>query len=199
MQLLLRHPFRLRRPGVNFRDGHGAVVGLQKELRKRRLAQRRKGLGRCERAFAEREAVTFRQGLPRLLGRADEAVENHGPGFRGRQFAHQRLEGPDAVEHHGKSPLAGQPQLRPQCGQLGRTVGASHEIQSRFAHGLRPAETLAERCGVLRRGVPRVHARRAEFDPRTGRAMGVYVDVREHPDCKCRNFSGSIANLEPIF
>jgi hypothetical protein len=29
--------------------------------------------------------------------------------------------------------------------------------------------------------------------------MGVYVDVREHPDCKCRNFSGSIANLEPIF
>ena len=61
------------------------------------------------------------------------------------------------------------------------------------------ARELAERCGVLRRGVPRVHARRAEFDPRTGRAMGVYVDVREHPDCKCRNFSGSIANLEPIF
>ena len=85
------------------------------------------------------------------------------------------------------------------CEHLGRTVGAAHEIQSRFAHGLRPAETLAERCGVLRRGVPRVHARRAEFDPRTGRAMGVYVDVREHPDCKCRNFSGSIANLEPIF
>ena len=103
------------------------------------------------------------------------------------------------MEHHGKSPLAGQPQLGAQRLELHFAGGTVHEVKPRFAHGLRPAETLAERCGILRRGVPRVHARRAEFDPRTGRAMGVYVDVGEHPDCKCRNFNGSIANLKPIF
>ena len=132
------------------------------------------------------------KGPPRLLGRSDESVEDHGPGFARRQFAYQRFEGPHAVEHHRELSLAGQPQLGAQRFGLHLARGAVHEVEPRLAHGLRVGEPLAERCNELHVCIPRMYALRAEFDSRPRRAVGVYVDVGKHGDGKFRNLTGAL-------
>lgn len=107
-------------------------------------------------------------------------VENRGRRRAGRQFAHQRFEGPHAVQHDRKPPFAGQPQLGPERRRLRLARDAAHEVQPRLADGLRVAEPLPERRRVLPLRVPRMHALRAQLDAAARRAVGVDIDVFGH-------------------
>ena len=93
------------------------------------------------------------------------------------------------MEHHRKPPLAGYPQLGAQRPELHLARGTVHEIEPRFTHGLRVGEPFAERRNLLHVSIPRVYARRAEFNPRACRAVSVYVDIGKHGNGKCRNLT----------
>ena len=115
-------------------------------------------------------------------------MKNHRAGPAGVQFAHDRLESPDAVQHHGHLPFVRQRELRPERRQLYRTVGAAHEIESRFADRLHLAEQRHDRANVFFVSIPRMNSGCPRFDAAAGRAVGVYVDESIGHRDKCTNF-----------
>lgn len=94
------------------------------------------------------------------------------------QLSHQRVECPHAVQHHGQPQLLGQRQLFAQQAQLFAPLRSAHEVEPRLADGLHVRRQRQQlRCAAAR-SLPRMDARRAQFDARARGAVGVYVYQR---------------------
>ena len=115
------------------------------------------------------------------------------------QLLHHRLEGPHAVQHHGKPPPLGQFELRAEELLLLRERHAAGKVEPDFADGLRPVELTvelverpAEPPGAGRRDLPRMDARRPKLDAQTRRPMRVDIDPGCSHEGKNTHFPGKL-------